>query len=143
MIEGTATAGIVFGGQATGVASENRVVDSGSVGIQVGMTATPDLDTNSLENSRDVGLLYIDQAAGTAVGNGISGGQFGIQVSDEATPTIEGNTLTELETDGIVFFADAGGEASGNSCARGSAIVLLSGADPTLGDNDCRVRRQS
>ncbi|MEA2057814.1 MAG: right-handed parallel beta-helix repeat-containing protein [Actinomycetota bacterium] len=142
-IEGTAAAGIVFGGQSTGVASENRVVDSGSVGIQVGMTSTPDLDENILENSRDVGLLYIDDAAGTAAGNLISGGEFGIQVSDQAAPTIDGNTLTDVVRGSMLFAEDTGGTVSGNSCDRGAPIVLMLGAAPTVGENDCVVRRRS
>jgi parallel beta-helix repeat protein len=142
-IEGTGAAGIVFGGQSTGVASENRVVESGSVGIQVGMTSTPDLEENILENSRDVGLLYVDDAAGTAVGNLITGGEFGIQVTDQATPTIDGNTLTDVERSSMLFAEDAAGSVSGNSCDRGAPIVLMLGADPTVGENECVVRRRS
>jgi parallel beta-helix repeat protein len=142
-IEGTAAAGIVFGGQSTGVASGNRVVDSGSVGIQVGMTSAPDLDENILENSQDVGLLYIDDAAGTAAGNLISGGEFGIQVSDQAAPSIDGNTLTDVERGSMLFAEDTGGTVSGNSCDRGAPIVLMLGAAPTVGENDCVVRRRS
>ena len=107
------------------------------------MTSTPDLDENILENSQDVGLLYIDDAAGTAAGNLISGGEFGIQVSDQAAPSIDGNTLTDVERGSMLFGEDTGGTVSENSCDRGAPIVLMLGAAPTIGENDCVVRRRS
>ncbi|MEA2023540.1 MAG: right-handed parallel beta-helix repeat-containing protein [Actinomycetota bacterium] len=135
-------AGIIFGGSAVGGVSGCDVSGSGSIGIQIGDSAAPSVDQNTISESGDVGLIYLGSARGTASSNTISGGRLGIQVADSAAPTISRNTVRGMSSAAIVFVDDAGGGASGNSCSANAGIVLVSGASPTLGQNDCSVSRQ-
>jgi parallel beta-helix repeat protein len=130
--------GIVYFGNATGVARQNICVGN-EAGISVFDQAQPTLEGNTCRENKWAGIVYFDNATGVARQNICVGNEAGISVFDQAQPTLEGNTCRENKWAGIVYFDNATGVARQNTCAgnEGDGIYVASTAWPTLKDNRC------
>jgi hypothetical protein len=115
--------------------------NNGPIGIQVGATAAPGINGNTITGPGDYGLLYVDAGAGTAADNSISGLQFGIHLSGFTSPVLTGNTLEAPGVAGITYTEASGGRAESNRCPSPAVpgIVIVPTATPTIGPNECTI----
>ncbi len=96
------TAGIVYWGNAGGIASENAC-SGNSFGIVVGKESQPTLEGNNCSDNETVGIGYIQKGGGTASHNECLRNEFGILVIGEAQPTLKNNVCTENKMAGIHY----------------------------------------
>jgi parallel beta-helix repeat protein len=87
-----------------------------------------------------VGLVFREDAAGTATGNTILRHTIGMQVVDRASPTIESNTVRDSEEAGVAYAGSARGTFRRNTLsANGSITMQVAGtAAPAITDNELR-----
>jgi hypothetical protein len=133
----TGTAAVIFTGSSGGGFKDNTVRGADEIGIQVGGSAAPAIGGNRVSGGT-AGMLFGEDARGSATGNDISGVEIGIQAIDQSAPTVVANVFSIIASSSIVFLG-ASGTIDGNVCPDGAGIVILSGADPEVGDNDCEV----
>ena len=143
MISDSTEAGIVFGGSASGRFVRNTVANNGSIGLQVGEFAHPEISGNEIRGPGVYGMLFRESGAGRVSDNRLVNHVFGIQLGDSAAPDLVDNMLEEIVLTSIVYADSTGGQATGNQCSSSTAagISISSPANPVLSDNACSVSR--
>lgn len=143
-IESTTEAGVAFAGTSRGRFAGNILSSNGNLSIQVAEFARPDIVGNELRGRSVYGILYRDNAGGTASGNRIVDHIFAIQLGNRAAPTLTGNVFRTIALTSIVYADSSGGTASGNDCEESvlsAGISVTAPANPIIGDNSCTVTR--
>jgi parallel beta-helix repeat protein len=133
-------AGLLLGGETSGVVRDCEAIENGNVGILVHDQAQPTLEHNLCKFNEGAGITYFDNAAGIARRNECSRNELtGIYVGGQAQPTLEENVCTGNEESGIAYFEDASGVALRNECSRNESagIYVDDQAQPTLEENVC------
>ncbi len=131
--------GVAFFDNSGGRVLNNTCRNNELVGIIVVDDAKPTLVGNTCEGNQ-WGIAFDERAGGEARNNVCKNNEFvGIEVSDDAKPTLVGNTCEGNKGGGIAFDERAGGEANNNTCNNnGDAGILVTGdAKPTLVGNTC------
>jgi parallel beta-helix repeat protein len=129
----------VFAGSARGTFRNNTVTGNSRLGLQVAGSAGPTISGNTFEGG-EIGVLYVEDGRGQASGNTLRSLNTGIEILGRATPAIEGNVMSSISADSILVSSPATPSISGNSCdPNSSGIVLVGGASPSLGSNDCAI----
>jgi len=142
-------AGVVFGGSAQGTLSRNTLARNGSIGVQVGESATPKVLGNEIRGPGTYAMVYRDNSGGRANDNLLADHVFGIQLNDNAAPDITNNRLQGIALTGISYADNTGGNISGNDCggtsgsALGAGISITAPAAPNVGDNNCSISNSS
>ncbi|MFT5268097.1 MAG: parallel beta-helix repeat protein [Acidimicrobiales bacterium] len=112
---------------------ESDDADDGTLDETADDGATDDGDTRS-----GAGLLYAEQASGTAIDNTLFGFVIGIQVSDQAAPNMTSNQVDGAGVGGvgILYGGDGAGTADGNLSINQQVGFQLSDiAAPQLTNN--------
>lgn len=104
------TAGTVIG-TARPLVRSGRFEDI-DVGIQIGEHAAPTIEGNSIVRPASAGLVYLDDAAGSATGNDVRDpGVVGIQLGGRARPDLVGNVFFRSRPEPVVEDGGASAEA--------------------------------
>ena len=132
--------GLLFAEEASGSATLNYVDQLSGSSIEVAGTSHPDLVGNDLGGSR-FGIVYVDDASGTARNNRLRRHDIGAQIQNAAGPSLMTNSFDGIAVAAIVFTGTVGGTATGNDCGAGESgiIAVVDTATPTLADNRCEV----
>ncbi|HZI46131.1 MAG TPA: right-handed parallel beta-helix repeat-containing protein, partial [Ilumatobacter sp.] len=145
-------AGVVFGGAARGTLSRSTIVRNGSLGVQVGESARPNVLGNEIRGPGVYAVVYRDSGGGQLNDNVLADYVFGIQLSDNAAPDITNNRLQGVALTGISYADNTGGNISGNDCggtggegtfSLGAGISISAPANPNVGENNCSLSRSS
>jgi len=162
-IENAAAGAMSFEDESGGTVRGNTITDAGVVGIRVAGTASPTLEANRLfavipqpdsqvdgeespddgetdegETGSGAGLLYAEEASGTAIDNTLFGFIIGIQISDQAAPNVTTNQIDGAGVGGvgILYGGDGAGIADGNLSINQQLGFQLSGTTaPQLTNN--------
>jgi nitrous oxidase accessory protein NosD len=139
-VHGSRLVGLLFAEDASGSATLNRVDQLVGSSIEVGGTSHPDLVDNEVGGSQ-FGIVYVDDATGSARNNRFHGHDVGVQVQDAAGPSLTANRFDGIAMAAIVFSGTFVGAATGNDCGTGEGgiIAVVDTAEPTLADNVCEV----
>ena len=132
--------GLLLTGKATGVIRGSIFEKNNSHGVTIDNEAQPRLEQNILRNNEGNGILYADNAGGTAVANTIKRNYVGIFVLGEAQPRLEQNTLGNNKETGIAYRENAGGTAIDNIIEDNAycGINVQGEAQPRLEQNIVR-----
>jgi len=97
------------------------------------------LEGNTCEGNKYVGIVYIENAGGTARNNVCRSNGIGVLTAGHAAPTLDGNTCEGNSGGGIGYVENAGGTARNNICRNNGfyGIVVGNEAAPTLEGNLC------
>jgi len=93
--------GIIYGGEAGGVASENECIENAGHGVFVMGQASPTLERNICRDN-DVGIFYSGEAGGVARNNECTGNRVGIGLWEHAAPKLEDNNCHDNSVDNIL-----------------------------------------
>jgi parallel beta-helix repeat protein len=136
--------GIVYWGDAGGMAIRNDCSENDFVGIGIMRNAQPTLERNVCADNGLAGIWYMGgpeggDPGGVARGNECAGSEAGIFVQ-QAHPTLEQNVCTG-NLHGINYAENGGGVARQSECAHNemAGIHVAEAADPDLElvDNNC------
>lgn len=139
-VQNSRLVGLLFAGEASGSATFNEIDQLFGSSIEVAGTSHPDLTGNDLSGSR-FGIVYVDDASGTARNNRFLDHDIGVQIQGAAEPWLMTNEFDVIEMAAIVFTDTTVGAATGNDCGAGEGgiIAVVDTATPTLADNLCEV----
>jgi parallel beta-helix repeat protein len=131
-------AGLRFRGRSRGTVENSVASGNDNTGILVENQAQPELRGNICSDNGQVGIGYMDLAAGLASENECTGNVIGIALAVESKPTLAGNKSNDNDY-GIAYVDNAGGESYDNECMRNKIGITVGGSSTVqLGDNDCR-----
>ena len=162
-ISGSLASAVSYEGESGGQLTGNVITEAGIAGIRVAGTAAPLIDGNDLfaapppqagdaqatvtpgagdvaaqaPDQSGVGLLYAEDAKGTASNNNVFGFVIGVQVGDTAAPELLTNRIDGAAVGGVgILYSGGAGRAEGNESLNQQIGFQLSGtSSPELVDN--------
>lgn len=129
------TQGIVLMDNANAQVTGNTF-DTSSFGLFASNQSSVIFSSNILNgNNSNIGIMFTDEATGSAEGNTLAQFNIGINVDQSSAPSLIGNTIGKC-TFGITYLDSAAGTASRNIInAYQAGISVSSPAHPSLTDN--------
>jgi serine/threonine-protein kinase len=102
-------------------------------------TSQPVINRNRLRDSA-AGIVFRENATGSASFNTLTGHQVGMQIIEQAKPLLDGNVITDSKQSGVVFGGSASGTLSRNTIVRNGNIGVQIGesAHPDVRGNEIR-----
>lgn len=123
--------------------ARNTCYENGT-GISIGgeYESGPHLEQNLCRDNRNNGILFVEEACGSATTNTCQGNPDGICVAGAAHPLLE-NNICEENNNGISYWQHAAGTARGNRCNRnGNGIQVGDQATPNIEGNTCSSNKK-
>lgn len=143
VIEDNAWAGIVVSGEHRVSIESTTVQESGEVGILFLDSASGSVADSSVLDS-PLGIGVAGQATPVLVDLTISGGTVGVQLEGASAATIERLVVGGTEQAGVIITGEATGSLTDVTCEElDFGIVVADTAAPTVTDLDCTVARGS
>lgn len=131
--------GLCLLGNSTARVRGCEVYSNGRHGIEVEVYARATIEASHCSQNRLAGIIFSENASGSARGNRCMQNFTGILLSGNVCPTLEENYCANSRSSGITFAGNSSGLARQNQCEANQfhGISVIDEASPILEENTC------